>query len=216
MNLFSFTKHSWNYSPLRSFEYEELPNVKLKGKILDLGGGKRTSYLHLLRGEFSLVSLNIDLAVEPTHVADITKKFPLKANTFDGAISLNTFEHILDFDTALQETHRVLKPASQFAFCIPWLHQLHGSPEDYWRYSPSALAGILKRHGFAVKKIVPLGKGIFVARYSLLFGAYPRVIRPLFACFAWKMDWILSALSKRYRKASGNYALGYFVYAVKR
>jgi len=198
-------------------EYDELKHVKLSGKVLDLGGGKKASYLPLIHGKYSVVSLNIDKDIEPTIIADITTTFPLKDKEFDSAISFNTFEHIPTFETTFKETFRVLKNGGKFIFSTPFLHQVHGSPNDYWRYTGSALENILTSSGFKVIKVIPLGKGLFVARYSLMYGTIPRILRPFFAAWAWFEDATLSMLSSRYRKMcmQDHYPLGYFVYAEK-
>jgi len=164
-----------------------------------------------------VTSININPETNPTVVGDITKPFPLKDGEFDFAVSFNTFEHIFDFNTPMSETFRVLKKSGRFIFSTPFLHQIHGSPDDYWRYSASALENILKNKGFTVRSIMPLGKGIFVARYSLLYVVLPRFLRPIFAGWAWYMDRVLETVSARYRKLcmSHNYPLGYFVVAEK-
>jgi len=214
---FEFAWNSLKYSPLRALEYEEVQKNELSGKVLDLGGGGVATYSNLFKGIYKIVSINIEPKTNPTIVGDITKPFPLKDGEFDFAVSFNTFEHIFDFNTPMSETFRVLKKSGRFIFSTPFLHQIHGSPDDYWRYSGSALENLLKKHGFAVKKIMPLGKGIFVARYSLLYGAIPRLLRPFFAFSVWCLDGCLAAISSRYRKLcmEHNYPLGYFVYAEK-
>ncbi len=161
--------------------------------------------------------MNIDESLRPTHIADITKQFPLRDQEFDAAISFNTFEHIPEFETTFKETSRVLKKGGRFIFSTPFLHQVHGSPDDYWRYTASALTNLLTKNGFKIRQIIPLGRGIFVARYSLMYGAIPMLLRPFFAAWAWFEDATLSMLSSRYRKMcmQDHYPLGYFVYAEK-
>ena len=217
MNIWQFAWRSLKYSPLRTLEYEELQKNELSGKILDLGGGGKASYANLFKGTYDVVSLNIDESLKPTHIADITKPFPLKDHEFDAAISFNTFEHIPEFETTFKETSRVLKKGSRFIFSTPFLHQVHGSPNDYWRYTGSALENLLVKNGFRVEQIIPLGKGIFVARYSLLYGAIPRFLRPFFAAWAWFLDGTLATVFSGYRKMcmQDHYPLGYFVYAEK-
>lgn len=217
MNVIQFAKKSLVYSPYRALEYEELQKNTLHGKVLDLGGGKNASYSKMFKGEYEITSLNIDEKIQPTIVTDITKTFPLKDNQFDFAISFNTFEHIPWFETTFAETSRVLKKGGRFIFSTPFLHQVHGSPDDYWRYTASALTNLLTKNGFEVKQIIPLGRGMFVARYSLIYGAIPRLLKPFFAAWVWFEDATFSALSSRYRKMcmQDHYPLGYFVYAEK-
>jgi SAM-dependent methyltransferase len=217
MKIIKFAKKAVNTSPIRAFEYEELSKIDFSGKVLDLGGGGVSSYLSLCNGKYDVTSLNIDPKTKPTIVADITKTFPLKDNHFDHAVSMNTFEHIPEFETTFKETSRVLKEGGTFVFTTPFLHQIHASPDDYWRYSATALNNLLAKNGFKAEKIIPLGKGLFTARYSLIYGIIPRLARPLFAAWAWMLDSTLSKISPRYKKmcAEHNYPLGYFVFARK-
>lgn len=94
---------------------------------------------------------------------------------------------------------------------------IHGSPDDFWRLSASALRRVLERGGFRVERIEPLGKGVFVARYALLFPAIPRLVRPLFAAWAWWLDGACAAISGRFRAGYGadRYPLAYFVVACR-
>ncbi len=217
MNILKFAKKALKLSPLRTLEYEEIQRNELKGKVLDLGGGEVATYQKLFKGQYEITSVNIDPNTRPTIVGDITKPFKLKDHTFDEAISFNTFEHIFDFETTFSETFRVLKKGGRFIYSTPFLHQVHGSPDDYWRYTASAIEQLLKKKGFKATKIMPLGRGIFVARYSLIYGAIPRILRPFFAAWAWLCDGFFSTISSRYRKLcmENNYPLGYFVYAEK-
>jgi len=217
MNIWKFATESMTRSPLRALEYEELKKITLHGKVLDLGGGGVSTYLRLCKGKYKAVSININPETKPTIVGDITKPFKLKDKEFDFVVSMNTFEHIPEFETTFSETFRVMKRGGRFIFSTPFLHQVHGSPNDYWRYTGSALENLLVKNGFKINQIIPLGKGIFVARYSLLYGAIPRFLRPLFAAWAWFLDGILDTVSSGYRKMcmQDHYPLGYFVYAEK-
>jgi len=217
MKLSHFITSSFSLSPLRTYQHFYCSTVELNGKVLDLGGAGKTSYSQLFKGNYSFVTINIDPATNPTIVGDITKHFPLKDKEFDAVVSMNTFEHIFDFDTPLKESYRVMKSRAIFVGSTPYLHQIHSSPNDYWRYSGSCLEDLFNKHGFDVKKIIPLGTGLFVARYSLMYGALPRIIRPFFAACAWILDTMLCKLSSRYRKSCSeqNYPLGYFFIAEK-
>jgi SAM-dependent methyltransferase len=216
MNLLHFVRSSLSFSPLRTYQYHHITHTKLKGKVLDLGGGKNASYTRLLKGKFKITSINIDARANPTIVGDVTKPFPLPKKTFDTIISLNTLEHTFAHENAFKESFRVLKKHGRFIFTTPFLHQIHGSPDDYWRYTFSAFEKLLEKHGFIPEKIIPLGTGLFCARYSLIFGALPRILRPLFAAEAYLLDTILTFLSTRYKKhCTDKYPLGYFVIARK-
>lgn len=206
-----------NYSPIRYFEYTHINKTHLKGKVLDLGGGAVSSYTNFFKGEFEIISMNISRETNPTIVGDITKEFPFMDEEFDFIISMNTFEHIPEFYKTLSESVRVLKKEGELIFSVPFLHQVHGSPDDYWRLTSSAWKNVLNQSGFKIKHILPLGTGIFMARYSLIYGAIPKIFRPLAVIWALLLDTVFCKISIRFRKICGpqNYPLGYWIVATK-
>jgi SAM-dependent methyltransferase len=60
--------------------------------------------------------------------------------TFDAVISDQVFEHIEGdpFDAAL-ESIRVLKPGGLLILTTCFLNPVHGSPSDFWRFTPESL-----------------------------------------------------------------------------
>ncbi|MEK7561035.1 MAG: glycosyltransferase [Patescibacteria group bacterium] len=124
-------------SLLRTLQYEVIEKVTLSGKTLDLGGGRRSDYIPLLRVIGSIESVNIDSSMQPTYIADLNQTLPLSAETFDNLISLNTFEHVFNDVLALREALRVLKHGGRFHILIPFLYKTHGSPNDFHRHTAS-------------------------------------------------------------------------------
>ena len=123
------------YSLLRSLEYEAIEGIRLRGRTLDLGGGRRADYHSLLRIDGVLDSLNIGRSIQPTVCADANAYWPFQSETYDNVISLNTFEHLKNDVIALHEAVRVLRPGGQLHAVIPFLYRVHGSPSDYHRHT---------------------------------------------------------------------------------
>ena len=77
-------------------------------------------------------------------------------NHFDSVICMSALEHIENFDEVFNEIHRVLKPKGQFLLNTPWLFPFHGAPDDYFRFSSTALKNRLSSN-FQIKEFKAVG-----------------------------------------------------------
>jgi SAM-dependent methyltransferase len=111
----------WNLTVIRKLQYEAAEKICLKGRTLDLGGGKNAHYMPLLNVEGTLESLNISEKMQPTFVADANKSWPIESSIYDNFISLNTLEHLVNDRGALAEMVRVLKPGATYHILVPFL-----------------------------------------------------------------------------------------------
>jgi SAM-dependent methyltransferase len=59
-------------------------------------------------------------------------------------IAMNTFEHVAHFWKGFEEIRRVLRPDGAFFVCSPFYFHIHAYPDDFWRFTPSALEILLK------------------------------------------------------------------------
>lgn len=168
------------YSLIRSMEYDLIPNIPLRGKVLDIGGGDKAHYRFLLRKTFKgpIDSLNMNQEMAPTYQADANKPWPIADNTYDTAISFNTLEHIEMDEFAVAETLRCLKPGGEFHVMVPYLFRVHGSPHDYHRHTAEGWQSILTRAGLPNENFViePLLWDSYSTAFSLV---EPLVLRPL-------------------------------------
>lgn len=147
------------YSVLRGLEYERLDGLELRGRTLDLGGGQRNSYYHLLRIRGRIDSVNMDLTARPTVLANLNTVLPFASESVDNVITFNTLEHVRNDVGAVRELLRVLKPAGHFHIIVPFLYRVHGSPNDYHRHTASwweelFLAAGLKEGSFTIEPLV--------------------------------------------------------------
>lgn len=111
---------------------------RLRGKVLELGAGVHDYSLHAhncteyIRSDYSPSGDDGRITVDATAI-----DFP--DGTFDAVVCMSALEHIENYKQVLSEVDRVLKPGGQFLLCVPWLFPYHGAPEDYHRFSASAL-----------------------------------------------------------------------------
>lgn len=152
-------------SVMRAAQYEELSKISLNGSVLDLGGSKNADYHKLVGGEHIFTVVNIDERYGYDLNFNLEEKFPIEDGSYDNVLSMNLIEHIFDTHNIFSETSRVLKTGGLFVSAVPYMHHIHGSPDDFVRYTDSAYKKFADKYGFEVVYMRGLGYGVF----SLLF-----------------------------------------------
>ncbi|MFA6077833.1 MAG: methyltransferase domain-containing protein [Candidatus Paceibacterota bacterium] len=203
------------YSIIRDGEYKKLKSISVDGIILDLGGNFNSEYHDLIRGKHSFTSVNISAEYGCDMVFDIQKIFPIEDDKFDAVLCMNVLEHVYKFNNVVSETFRVLKNGGIFIFAVPFMHHIHGSPDDYFRYTRSAIEEMLKENGFENVEIEEIGLGLFSMIYQSVSGMLPSFLKSFFKNIAVFVDLLFFKMSKRYRNVSKRIPLGYFVVAKK-
>ena len=188
-------------SDLRAMEYETLSAMPLSGRVLDVGGGREARYIPYLPKGIDLESVNIDPAIDPTHIITPGQPFPLPDNSFDAAVCLNTLEHVYDGLAVLREIHRVLKPGGTVYVTVPFIFRIHAHPDDYFRATPSWWRETFDRAGFASLSLKPLIWGRRTTAFSVSGGMGPA--RRLSFHAAHALDWLYAALTVRGTTYSG-------------
>ncbi|MEM8879295.1 MAG: class I SAM-dependent methyltransferase [Pseudomonadota bacterium] len=177
-------------SILRALQYEKFSSLKISGRVLDFGGGRRASYIRWLK-DADVVSVNIDAQFDPTHIVEPGTSLPFHEGEFDAVVTLNTLEHVYDDIAALRELSRVTRPGGALHIMVPFLFRVHGHPDDFNRHTPSWWARALEEAGYAQARLVPLIFGRRTAA-QLVAGRGGRAIRGLTGGIAASID-ILSA-----------------------
>lgn len=157
-------------SLLRREEYKMLPNITLEGDVLDLGGTPQADYHAHIGGMHTIVTANIDAALHTDYTFDAQQPWPLESSRFDGVVCMNVLEHLYQPAAALSEARRVLRPGGNIVGAVPFLFNVHGSPDDYFRYTKSALTRLLSDAGFVEIEVRELGSGAFAVVYHSLMG----------------------------------------------
>lgn len=200
------------YSIIREQEYTNLKKLTLDGKILDVGGGKDAYYHTLIRGSHEFKSINIKQEARPDYIFDIEKPFPLPDEAFDHSICLNVLEHVYEFDNAFREQVRCVKKGGNIVIAVPFMHHIHGSPDDFVRLTKSALERMGEKYSCDIVSLLPLGGGLCSFIFQCIYPVIPTItLRSLSKNFFIKVDHILNKFSRRYSRLSETIPLGYFV-----
>ncbi len=128
------------------------------GSVLDIGAGrlawrqalkaKATSYLSA-----DMVRAHPELDI----IADLTGELPWDTASFETVFCCSVLEHLLDFDRALAEMRRILRPDGVLILAVPFMFYRHGDPYDYFRFTNLALMRLAERHDFSLIELKPSG-----------------------------------------------------------
>jgi SAM-dependent methyltransferase len=198
---------------LLNLSLKKQPFDRLSGKVMDLGAkSDESSYYRFLEKDRTADLHFCDYFTEGPNLMkiDLEKPFPASLNGFDFILCFNTIEHIFNTDNLISESSRIMKKGGKFIGCVPFLYPFHADPDDYHRYTHSALEKIFEKHGLKMKKIVSVGVGPFVLGFQST--PTPRFLRAIFQSGLFLLDLIGNFYYKKY---AGNFSLLYLFEAVK-
>ena len=167
------------------------------GRILDVGGTNQP--LPTYRAFFPLApdahvtTLNIDAEAKPDLVADATH-IPLPPASIDAIWCLNVLEHLERPEAAMQEMARVLVPGGRIACFTPFLVRVHGHPQDYFRFTETALRSLWERAGLRVESVRIAGGAPFLAAVSQIQPVFPRFLFPVCVLLSRAFDALICRL----------------------
>ncbi len=185
----------------------------LEGTVFDLGGGQSPSYWRFIRPASALQVINVDLnsAARPTVLASLERPLPFASAQADAVLLFNVLEHIYDHRRLLAEIRRLLKPEGRLYLWVPFLVAIHNDPDDYFRYTASALTCLLTGSGFDSIQVFPAG-GLFLALGNLLDPLWRwRPVRLIGGGLALGMEALLPAAYRR--QAAQRWPVGYLILA---
>lgn len=202
----------------RKLTNKRLKEIHLRGKVLDLGSSRGAEYHKFFKGEYEITTVNFSVDKNSHMVLDLEKTpFPVKDGQFDAVLLINVLEHIYNFDALIKESFRILKPGGKFVIIVPFLHQIHPSPHDYFRYTKESLKKLLLAAGFDGMEIGEIGGGAFSASYNMLQRFFPFPLDFILEKIFVSCDFLLlnfsQLLGKKY--GSAEYPLGYLAQTKK-
>lgn len=183
----------------------------VKGKTIDLGSKSGSSgYYGFLNIDKDDVTFS-DFYSEGENIVklNLEKEFP-EIGTFDNALCFNTIEHIFNTKNLLEQSNKILNKDGRFIGCVPFLYPYHADPDDFHRYTFSALKKLFEENKFKEIKIMEVGHGPLTLGFQIF--PYPNILR----AFAQSAIFILDLMTRFYwKKYSSNFTLIYIFEAVK-
>lgn len=134
-----------------------------RGRVLEVGCGRwshKACFPHAEVVSTDLVMQNgVDKVEDVTHLS-------FRSGAFDAVIMLSVLEHVYEYQKAIAEVTRVLKPGGTLILGVPFFYPLHDLPNDYWRFSPNTLERLLEKD-FKISKTNLGGFGPFVTSIEM-------------------------------------------------
>ncbi len=195
-----------NKSLARLLMNTEIAKHSLSGDVLDIGGGKKPSYVKLFNtGQLNTFNI-IDFETIPDYNLE-KDRLPYHDASLDQILLFNILEHIYNYRFVVNEAYRVLKKNGVVLGFVPFLVNYHPDPHDYFRYTAEALDKIFSEAGFKDIDIKEIGGGPFYVNFNTILFSMPKISRIVIFPFYYFLDKIYLKLRP---KASKRFALGYF------
>ena len=195
---------------LRILMNRALGDETVRGKVVDIGGGRNPDYFEYFKKEGKPEIEPLDGSISGINFE--TDALPPGSNTIDTVILCNVMEHIFNYEHLLSEIKRILKTDGQLIGFVPWWVGYHPDPHDYFRYTHEALERIFNDAGYTSAKIRPIGSSPILANFNTIVLSVPHIVRPIL--YLWYG--LLDALFVRVRpKSRERNPLGY-IFTVKK
>jgi SAM-dependent methyltransferase len=118
--------------------------------LLDLGCGPPIAR-QAARDVAASVYIGVDALTRlmPSVTASLDR-LPIADGAVDGINCLSVLEHVFEPTAVVGEMRRVLTPGGCVRLQVPFMLQYHGYPDDYWRFTHTALKRLFEDAGFRV------------------------------------------------------------------
>ena len=124
----------------------------LRGTVIELGGDKKLKYSTFATHAEKYVVTNI--SGDYDEFADMLN-MKYADNSIDSFICVVALEHVSDPWKAIREIYRCLKPSGRILLVVPFMYYQHGVPDDFYRFTSSALTEMFK--GFSILRFQHIG-----------------------------------------------------------
>lgn len=133
-----------------------------RGVLVDIGCGQkpfdrifRTQVTHYIGIDHPLTVHQLNGS--KADVLATIMRLPLRSKSVDTVLLTEVLEHLPEPLAALRELHDLLKPGGVLLLTAPMIYNIHGSPQDFFRFTPDGLSYLLAQAGFRPLELRPLG-----------------------------------------------------------
>lgn len=127
-------------------EFVKRHRQRVDGPVLEIGSKDygNTSDFRPMFAEQGYLGVDQFPGEGVDRVCDLTADFDTVAqqlgqDAFSAVICLSVLEHCGDPFAMARNISRLVKPGGTLFLSVPWVWSIHGYPDDYWRFTPSAV-----------------------------------------------------------------------------
>ena len=183
-----------------------LEKLSINGNVLDLGSkniyGSYYSFINI-NSDTNIIFTDLEPNDENVVKLNVEKRFPFEDNSFDYCLAFNLLEHVYKFENVFEEVYRVLKKDGYFYLYVPFAIPYHPDPDDFFRYTFSALYKLSAEKGFKIEYIEAVSSGILTTLMDVLGRFIPNnKLKILFRVIGYSLlfpiELFINKLTKRY------------------
>lgn len=130
----------------------------ITGKVLSIGSGTDVDAQgRHYRDYFPLASHYVTSDVTPgcDLILDARSVPEISDGAYDCIFCSGVLEHVDDYQAALAEITRILRPGGVLLLGLPFRQALHGAPQDYWRFTEYGIRHLL-RESYEIEELVEI------------------------------------------------------------
>lgn len=194
----TFKKKSLN----RILQEIQTKNEIAYGTVVEFGGSKNssknfTNFINLEKNEQIIYSDKFPKQ-DSIRKEDLEKNLSFETNSIDSILIFNVLEHVFDVNNAFSEINRCLKNNGKIIGSTPFIHRIHGAPNDYNRYTKQFLEKVLENNNYKNIKVKNLGFGPFTSCYSIVFDYFKFIpfLNNLFLSLCFIFDFFINLIVK--------------------
>ncbi len=150
---------------------------QVRGKVLDVGCGDQPYRHWFINCSYTGIDRKsaeseFGYAQPDTIFFGDDEAWPVSANNFDFVLASEVFEHVYEPRGFIDNAYSVLVPGGWLCLTVPFSYRWHFIPNDYYRYTPSALFKLLSESNFVEISIAQRGNPIVVIAHKVLVSIF--------------------------------------------
>jgi SAM-dependent methyltransferase len=220
----AFSPDLWIITEIIAKMYSKHLPVYARGDLLDLGCGMCPLYSLYRKYTSSIFCIDWQGSLYPNSYADLLCDLNQPINSlenasFDTVILSDVLEHISKPEILIKEIHRLLRSNGVLLLNVPFMHWIHESPHDFYRYTEFTLRKYLNDVRLEIEVLEIVGGAIESWCYlTSRLSSYVPIVKsflPLSLYYLSRSITSFKVINEKLNTLNSIFPLGYFIVARK-